>query len=133
MTSNGIKARLLAVDDNPDSAELIARIAAKCGYDAKTIGDLDQLKDVLIAWRPSVLTLDLCMPQEDGIGVLSMLKECDFAGQLVIISGQDGWLRKAAARLADARGLKVADDLGKPVDLKALRELLNGLKAAEAA
>jgi hypothetical protein len=80
-----------------------------------------------------VLTLDLCMPQEDGIGVLSMLKECDFDGQLVIISGQDSWLRKAAVRLADARGLKVAEELGKPVDLKALRDLLNGLNTAEAA
>ena len=133
MTPGDIKPRLLAVDDNPDSAELIARVATKCGYEAKTIGDLDLLKDVLVAWRPSVLTLDLCMPQEDGIGVLSMLKECGFNGQLVIISGQDGWLRKAAARLADARGLRVAEDLGKPVDLKTLRELLSGLNAAEAA
>ena len=132
MTQNG-KPRLLAVDDNPDSAELIARVAAKCGYEAKAIGDLDQLRDVLMAWTPSVLTLDLCMPQEDGIGIIAMLKECDFAGNLVIISGQDGWLRKAAARLADARGLKVAEDLGKPVDLKALRDLLNGLSAAQAA
>ncbi len=132
MTQNG-KPRLLAVDDNPDSAELIARVAAKCGYEAKAIGDLDQLRDVLMAWAPSVLTLDLCMPQEDGIGIIAMLKECDFAGNLVIISGQDGWLRKAAARLADARGLKVAEDLGKPVDLKALRDLLNGLSAAQAA
>ncbi len=133
MTQNGTKPRLLAVDDNPDSAELIARVATKCGYEAKTIGDLDQLRDVLMAWPPSVLTLDLCMPQEDGIGVLALLKDCDFTGQLVIISGQDGWLRKAAARLADARGLRVADDLGKPVDLKALRDLLNGLNAAQAA
>jgi len=132
VTQNG-KPRLLAVDDNPDSAELIARVAAKCGYEAKAIGDLDQLRDVLMAWAPSVLTLDLCMPQEDGIGIIAMLKECDFAGNLVIISGQDGWLRKAAARLADARGLKVAEDLGKPVDLKALRDLLNGLSAAQAA
>jgi two-component system chemotaxis response regulator CheB len=127
------KPRLLAVDDNSDSAELIARVATKCGYDAKTIGDLDRLRGVLTAWRPTVLTLDLCMPQEDGIGVISMLKECDFAGQLVIISGQDSWLRRAAARLADARGLRVAGDLGKPVDLKTLRDLLNGLNAAQAA
>ena len=133
MTQNGSKPRLLAVDDNPDSAELIARVATKCGYEAKAIGDLDRLRDVLLAWRPSVLTLDLCMPQEDGIGILAMLTECDFKGQLVIVSGQDGWLRKAAARLADARGLKVAEDLGKPVDLKALRDLLNGLSAAQAA
>jgi DNA-binding NtrC family response regulator len=131
--TQAIKPRLLAVDDNHDSAELIARVATKCGYEAKTIGDLDELRNVLTAWQPTVLTLDLCMPQEDGIGVLSMLKECDFNGQLVIISGQDGWLRKAAARLADARGLKVAEDLGKPVDLKALRDLLNGINAAKAA
>ena len=121
------KPRLLAVDDNSDSAELIARVAAKCGYDAKSMTDSSTLGRVLDEWSPLVLTLDLCMPEEDGISLLSLLKQSGFAGHLLIISGQDEWFRKTASRLATARGLKVADDLSKPVDLKALRELLTQL------
>jgi two-component system chemotaxis response regulator CheB len=121
--------RLLAVDDSADSAELVARVAAKCGYDARSISDPTGLDRLLRDWRPEVLTLDLCMPEADGIGLMSVLKENGFDGQLVIISGQDGWLRKAAARLAEGRGLQVAADLEKPIDLAVLRQLLIGLSS----
>lgn len=121
------KSRLLAVDDNSDSAELIARVAAKCGYDARSMTDSSTLGQVLDEWKPQVLTLDLCMPEEDGISVLSLLTQNGFSGHLLIISGQDEWFRKTASRLASARGLNVADDLCKPVDLRALRELLTQL------
>jgi CheY-like chemotaxis protein len=121
---SGSKARLLAVDDNSDSAELIARVASKCGYDARSMTDPSTLARVLSEWQPQVLTLDLCMPDEDGISVLTLLTQSGFSGHLLIISGQDEWFRKTASRLASARGLNVAEDLCKPVDLKALRELL---------
>ena len=127
---NGAK-RLLAVDDNSDSAELIARVAVKCGYEARSVTDPSSLGDVLHNWKPQVLTLDLCMPEEDGISLLSLLKSAGFAGSLIIISGQDDWFRKTASRLASARGLNVAQDLPKPVDLKALREVLTELANSE--
>ena len=128
MTQAGLtKSRLLAVDDNSDSAELIARVASKCGYDARSITDPSTLAQVLDEWKPQVLTLDLCMPEEDGISVLSLLTQSGFSGHLLIISGQDEWFRKTASRLASARGLNVANDLCKPVDLKVLRELLTQL------
>jgi len=125
--NNGSK-RLLAIDDNSDSAELIARVAAKCGYEARSITDSSALGDMLSKFKPQVLTLDLCMPEEDGISLLSLLKDSGFAGSLVIISGQDDWFRKTAGRLAAARGLNVALDMAKPVDIKALREVLTGLE-----
>ena len=128
--TNGAK-RLLAVDDNSDSAELIARVAVKCGYEARSVTDPSTLGDVLHNWKPQVLTLDLCMPEEDGISLLSLLKSAGFAGSLIIISGQDDWFRKTASRLASARGLNVAQDLPKPVDLKALREVLTELANSE--
>lgn len=122
------KGRLLAVDDSADSADLVARVAAKCGYDAQAISDPKSVRDVVAQWRPEVLTLDLCMPEADGIDLLRILEETGFTGLLVIISGQDDWFRKAASRLAEVRGLKVVDDLQKPVDINALRRLLSGLR-----
>ena len=67
------------------------------------------------------------MPQMDGIEVLSRLKVLGFKGHLIIISGQDDWLRKQARDLALTRGLNVADEMGKPLDLNALRGLLTRL------
>src|SRR6266581_1916275 len=48
--------RLLAVDDNADSAELVARLAAKCGYDARSLTDPRELRAVLADWNPEVIT-----------------------------------------------------------------------------
>ena len=132
-TSQAPAKRLLAVDDNSDSAELVARLAAKCGYDARSLTDPRSLRVVLGDWRPEVITLDLCMPEEDGIGTFATLQDSGFHGELLIISGQDDWLRKTASRLASARGLRVAADLSKPVDLSVLRDLLAKLQTEGAA
>jgi len=128
MQVNTSRGRLLAVDDSADSADLVARVAVKCGYEAQAISDPKSVKALVVSWKPEVLTLDLCMPEADGIDLLSMLEETGFEGLLVIISGQDGWFRKAASRLAEVRGLKVVDDLQKPVDINALRQLLSRLR-----
>lgn len=120
--------RLLAIDDNPDSADLVVRIANKCGYDAKALSKYSELPAQLKEAPIDVLTLDLCMPDQDGIRTMSVLQENGFKGAIVIISGQEGWLRKSASRLAEARGLKVAGDFAKPLDLAAMTKLLNQLQ-----
>jgi DNA-binding NtrC family response regulator len=122
------KGRLLAVDDSADSADLVARIAAKCGYEARAVSDPTTVRRLVADWKPEVLTLDLCMPEADGIDLLSVLSETGFKGVLVIISGQDGWFRKAASRLAETRGLTVAEDMQKPLNIAALRQLLDRLR-----
>lgn len=128
MAPGGTKGRLLAIDDSVDSADLVARVAARCGYEAQATSDPTTVRALLASWKPEILTLDLCMPEADGIDLLSVLEEAGFNGRLVIISGQDGWFRKAAARLAETRGLKVVEDMQKPVDIAALRQLLNRLQ-----
>ncbi len=131
MPEGGTKARLLAVDDSVDSADLVARVAAKCGYEAQATSDPTQVRALVVSWKPEILTLDLCMPEADGIDLLAVLEAAGYDGLLVIISGQDGWFRKAASRLAETRGLKVVDDLQKPVNVAALRELLSRLRRGE--
>lgn len=122
------RARLLAIDDHADSAELIARVAAKLGYDSRAAASPAELRDKLVSWQPDILTLDLCMPEEDGLGVFSLLQQQGFGGRIVIISGHDEWLRRAAGRLAWAKGLNIVGNLSKPIDLKTLRGLLAGLE-----
>jgi two-component system, chemotaxis family, chemotaxis protein CheY len=121
--------RLLAIDDSPDSAELVVRIAKKCGYEAKALSRHGELPTELHAAPIDVLTLDLCMPDQDGIRMMSVLQENGFKGAIVIVSGQESWLRKSAGRLAHARGLRVAGDFAKPLDLVAMTKLLNQLQA----
>jgi DNA-binding NtrC family response regulator len=131
MAPGGTRGRLLAIDDSADSADLVARVAAKCGYDAQATSDATNVRALLASWKPQIITLDLCMPEADGIDLLSVLEENSFSGRIVIISGQDSWFRKAAGRLAETRGLNVVEDLQKPVDIAALRHLLNRLQRSD--
>ena len=126
-------ARLLAIDDHADSAELIARIATKIGYEARSVSGPEELRANLTSWQPDILTLDLCMPEEDGLGVFSLLEQMHFTGSIVIISGHDEWLRTSASRLASALGLQIAGNLAKPIDLKQLRTLLTDFRSTIAA
>jgi CheY-like chemotaxis protein len=120
--------RLLAIDDDSDSAELIARIAIKCGYEAQSMTDPRELRRVLEDWKPDVFTLDLYMPEKDGITIISLLREIEFKGTLIITSAQDELLRDAAWNLAKLNGIKVTPHLQKPIILPVLRDMLNGLQ-----
>ena len=126
-TSQGSK-RLLAVDDNFESAELIARVGTACGYETKPIMDPRTVPDILEDWKPDVLTLDLCMPHKDGFSILATLQEVGFKGSLIVISAQNDWLRKAACQLAEVNGIEVTSHLQKPINLRALRDLLNTIR-----
>jgi CheY-like chemotaxis protein len=120
--------RLLAIDDNFESAELIARIGTACGYETKPIMDPRTVPDILEDWKPDVLTLDLCMPHKDGFSILTSLQEIGFKGSLIVISAQNDWLRKAACQLAEVNGIEVTSHLQKPINLRALRDLLNTIR-----
>ena len=124
----GNGSRLLAIDDEPDSANLIARIAKKCGYDARAMVDTRSLVQVLGQWRPDLVTLDLRMPRVSGSDVISLLKIVNFPGQIMIISGlEPSSLEEARAR-AESGGLKVAAAIRKPVNVQAVRKLLESLR-----
>jgi CheY-like chemotaxis protein len=125
------KKRLLAVDDNEDSAALVARIAERCGFEARAVSDAAEIRRALVEWAPDILSLDLSMPDLNGIDLLRFLQESGFAGQLLIISGHDENMRASAARLAAARGLNVAGHFDKPIDMAKLRETLTAIRSAE--
>ena len=120
--------RLLAVDDNFESAELIARVGTACGYETKPIMDPRDVPEILGDWKPHVVTLDLCMPHKDGFSILTTLQEVGFKGSLIVISAQNDWLRKAACQLAEVNGIEVTSHLQKPINLRALKDLLNTIR-----
>lgn len=124
------KLKFLAVDDHADSAELVARVATRCGYDAIAVSDARAVLDMVRRHRPALLATDLCMPEMDAIEMFRLLKAAGFDGEIVLISGQPAEIRRSAAKLASLHGLAVVGNLQKPVDLAALRALMEKLQAA---
>src|SRR5689334_11155289 len=90
--------RLLAIDTDDYSSQLIVSVAVHCGYEAFKVADVGSLREAIPHWRPHIITLDLCHPDVDKFEILSSLKAVQFNGQLVIIGGQDESLRSQMSR-----------------------------------
>ena len=93
--------------------------------------DTRSLGDTLKQNSAEVVTLDLSMPDADGIETLDLLRDAGFCGNLIIISGHRECLREYACEKAKTNGLKVAGHFEKPIPLQALRALLKSLNVLE--
>jgi len=116
--------KLLVIDDEPAITALIGRIAADCGYEVFAMSEYPAFQRSFGTVCPDVICLDLGMPYVDGVEVLGFLADKQYGGALFIISGFDPTLVGSALRLAEARGLKVAGTIPKPIKIDALKILL---------
>lgn len=116
--------RLLVIDDDPAVGSLIGRIARRAGFDVIVTNDVSDFKQRVRNWRPAMISLDLAMPEADGVELLRYLADERSTARIVIISGFDERILEAANHLGAARGLNMAGMLPKPVQIEELRDLL---------
>jgi signal transduction histidine kinase len=69
--------RVLAVDDDRDSLDLIARVVAGVEGEARTSASAAEGLRVLREWRPDVLVSDIEMPDEDGYTFIRKVRGLD--------------------------------------------------------
>ena len=124
--------RLLVVDDTPAMCRLIGSIAAKAGYRVETTSNAVDFKVAYESLRPTVIVLDLLIPEEDGIELLWYLHRKDYDGAIVIISGATKTMHIAAQTMAKGLRLCIADSFGKPFNVQKLRDSLMALRGAPA-
>jgi DNA-binding response OmpR family regulator len=122
--------RLIVVDDDAGVADFVATVARNCGYDVRVALTLNALKEVYATYAPTVIALDLTMPDADGIEVMAWLAEAKCQARIVLISGTAPDLLDAARRLGRAFGLDVAATLAKPFGLAPLAAQLRRLAFA---
>lgn len=115
--------RLLVIDDEPLVAELVSEIGIRSGFDVTTTTDFGTFTKNYGA-DISVVTIDLMMPEIDGIEVIRFLAEQRSRAAIILISGVERRLLKTAAQLAVERELRLVGSISKPVDLAELSSLL---------
>jgi EAL domain-containing protein (putative c-di-GMP-specific phosphodiesterase class I) len=118
--------RLLIVDDEQAFATLIRRAAEQVGFEVKVADDARTFLTMVRCWRPTLVILDLRMPDMDGIQLLRALAADKFAGQVIVGSGTDQRVLDTAMRLGHERGLLMGGTLQKPVRIELLQDLLAG-------
>lgn len=125
--------RLLAVDDDASSAELIVRVAERCGYEAFATSDSRGVVNLAKALTPDILAVDINMPNIDAVGLFGLLAEAGYGGRILIVSGEDETVLKATQAKAESMGLVVPCVQQKPLDFQKLRDMLTARDVRSAA
>lgn len=118
--------KLLAVDDDASSAELIVRISERCGFEAFATSDPRGFLELCKQLNPSVVSIDINMPNIDATGVLKLLTDVGFKGKTMIVSGQDIDTMRKVADFGESLGLQRPEIMQKPIDVSKMRVLLGG-------
>ncbi|WP_306118825.1 MULTISPECIES: response regulator [unclassified Roseitalea] len=116
--------RLLAIDDDVSSAELIVRIAERCRYEAFATSDSRGVMNLASALKPDILAIDICMPNLDACDLFELLSSAGYCGRILIVSGQRPEVLEQTRRRALSLGLDAPHAIRKPIDIPVLRNLL---------
>jgi DNA-binding NtrC family response regulator len=122
MTLSDRKPLILVVDDEPDIRELIKDILQDEGYLVVTAANGEQARLAFDANSPSLILLDIWMPDVDGITLLKEFKQQSPDINIVMMSGH-GTIETAV----EATRLGASDFIEKPLSMA---KLLRGVELA---
>ncbi len=112
-------ARVLVVDDDPATVELLQEFLVAKGYEVITAGDGAEALQKVKEERPHLILLDIHMPKMDGLEVLRQVKAIDPTVSVIMVTGVN---EEAIGRKAMELG--AFDYIVKPLDLPYLERTL---------
>ena len=117
----------LVVDDEAFIRSLLVRMLKDMGASKVTTAanGVEALAHVSSADPPpDVILADLSMPEMGGVELMRQLAGRDFAGAVILVSGDDEETLAVAAALAKHRDIAMLGHIKKPVRPEALKALL---------
>ncbi len=124
--------RVLLLDDDSFMLELLHEMFdAIGGFEVHPAISARKALATLASTAPDLLVCDLSMPDMDGIEFMHAAAGAGFTGCVMLLSGMDAGVRKAAERLARAHGLRVLGAYKKPISPEQLRDALAPLVAGD--
>ncbi|HJX26774.1 MAG TPA: ATP-binding protein [Thermoanaerobaculia bacterium] len=69
--------RLLVVDDDPDTLEILQVLLSGCGAEVRPARSVREALSELSRWSPDLLLSDVGMPGEDGYALITQARELD--------------------------------------------------------
>jgi CheY-like chemotaxis protein len=113
--------RVMIVDDNDDGASAMADLVRIWGFNAKTAKNGADALRLYAEYRPSVVLLDLVLPDRNGYDLALQLRERAWRRRLLIV------VTTGFAPLTDSEAGRFAGifhHLLKPVDPATLKQIL---------
>jgi EAL domain-containing protein (putative c-di-GMP-specific phosphodiesterase class I)/CheY-like chemotaxis protein len=116
--------RALVFDDNPAIGALAVGRLIQLGFEAKSVIETAAFVATLESWRPELILLDLSLGDTDAVELFGLLRERNFGGQVILMSGHSGAVLDHARRLGEGSGIAIAGILQKPFHQRDLRALI---------
>ena len=115
---------ILILDDDAAVGQTIQWIAESLGFEAEFVTRPEEFFKRLDQMSPDIITIDLVMPELDGVEIMRLLAERKCRAKIVISSGMGSRVLEAAQRSASQHSLDILGVLPKPVSKDALRVLV---------
>jgi CheY-like chemotaxis protein len=108
---------ILVVDDNPVNLKLIRVLLASEGYNVQTAQDAEEAFDLIGAFQPRLIFMDIQLPGMDGLELTRRLKAHPATRNIVIVA-----ITAYAMKGDDqkARDAGCDDYITKPIDTRTL-------------
>jgi PAS domain S-box-containing protein len=123
---NAVRRRVLVVDDNHDSVEMMATMLELLGHDVAAAHDGVEAVEQVRSVRPDIAFLDLGMSKLNGYEAARRIRELP-GGDRVMLVALTGWGQEEDRRRSREAGFDA--HLVKPADVIAIQALLDGLGA----
>jgi len=116
--------RVLVVDDNQDATDSLARLLQHLGAEVRAVHDGASALRALETYHPSLVLLDIGMPEMDGYEVARHIRKLDPNKEMMLIA-LTGWGQDEDRKRSFRAGFD--HHLVKPTDIAALQELINSV------
>jgi len=81
--------KIMAVEDRPESLELIRKILVKAGYDFVGCEDGEKCIEKYEKEKPDLILLDIMLPKMDGYEVYEQIKKTNKGQKIAFLSALD--------------------------------------------
>ena len=117
--------RILIVDDDLDSREVLAAVLALRAAEVRSAGSVREALEALTEWNPDVLISDIGMPGEDGYDLIRevRLRSAEEGGKIPAIA-LTGYAAAQEAERALSAGYQ--SHLSKPIEPSRLIRVIAG-------
>lgn len=124
MKNSAQKPTLIVADDEEDIGEFFKALAEELGFEVTCITEGSEVVNLVDRMRPTVIVLDLRMPDTDGVEVIRELGRRGCKSGIILMSGMDQRTLSSVQALGAELNLNIGGTLTKPASIDNIESAL---------